>query len=61
MPKKTSRPPYSQRFLEKYGRGLTPDEVRLVQGYRGLHKKQRAALLTMLSHVLIENTQAGVR
>jgi hypothetical protein len=55
------RPLYSQRFLEKYGRTLRREEVRLVQGYRGLSLKQREGLLMFVSAIVIDNAQTGLQ
>lgn len=54
------RPDYSPRFLSNYGRDLKMEEIRLVQGYRGLTTQQREALLTFVSEIIIANAQAGV-
>lgn len=55
------RPLYSQRFLAKYGRGLRRDELRLVQGYRGLSTRQREGLHALVSAMLLENVQAHAK
>jgi len=38
------RPEYPQRWLERYGRTLTGDEIRLVQAYRGIDADAQADL-----------------
>jgi hypothetical protein len=43
---------YSVPFREQYGRSLTREEIRLVQGYRGLSAPKQAALLTLVSSML---------
>ena len=61
MSKKKSpadRPLYSSRWLSTYGRGLTRDEIRLVQGYRGLPRKQQAALLQLLGDLIVSDARA---
>lgn len=54
-----SRPLYSQRFLERYGRGLKREEISLVQGYRGLSRGQRAGLILLVSEAILDNTITG--
>jgi hypothetical protein len=58
MPKtSTPRPLYSQRFLEKYGRNLKREEIRLVQGYRGLPAPKQAALLALVSSMIVDGAR----
>jgi hypothetical protein len=52
--KSTPRPLYSQRFLEKYGRGLKREETRLVQGFRGLSADLRSYLLAFSSALVTD-------
>jgi hypothetical protein len=57
MKAKKPTPLYSQRSLEQFGRSLTRDELRLVQGYRGLPAVKQAALDTALRAILVDRTQ----
>jgi hypothetical protein len=50
---------YSKRFLATYGSRLKREEIRLVQGYRGLSPEKRAALLTLVSYLVIERAKGG--
>ena len=40
---------YSRAFLADYGRTLSRSEIRLVQGFRGLTRSDRAKLLQLVS------------
>ena len=62
MPKNTTssrreRPLYAQAWLARYGQALTREEVRLVQGYRGLPRRQRDALRALIADVVLHNTE----
>ena len=59
--KSTPHPMYSQRFLAQYGRTLTREELRLVQGYRGLTRNQRKGLHAIITDVIINNVRTGTR
>ena len=55
------RPDYPRRFLERYGRMLTSDEIRLVQAYRGLAPEGQAKLSAIASDLVIGRAQGGAR
>jgi hypothetical protein len=57
----TQREPYSKPFLQRYGAGMKSDEIRLVQAYRGLGTKMRAALLTLASYAIIAQAEARAK
>jgi len=50
-------PSYSAKFLAKYGRSLTRDDIRLTQAFRGLPAAKRAALLEHASLAVISHAQ----
>ena len=41
--------------------GVTPDEIRLVNGYRGLMAEQKEAVLTLISHAILANAEADAQ
>lgn len=44
---------YSRAFLARYGQRLTRDELRLVQGFRGLPVGTRAQLLNVIATLIL--------
>lgn len=44
---------YSKRWLAEYGQRLRLEEIRLVQGFRGLSRDNQGCLLALLSDLLI--------
>lgn len=53
-PKKPQpRPDYPPRWLERYGRTLTPDEIRLVQAHRGMDEPGRDCLLNVAGRLVL--------
>ena len=55
----TPRPDYSQRFLERYGRTLTDDEIQLLQASRGLPDAQRIHLRRYAAGLIVEHVSEG--
>jgi hypothetical protein len=55
----TDRPLYSKRFLSTYGQRLRREEIRLVQGYRGLAPTQREGLLMLVSALVIDRVKGA--
>ncbi len=56
-----ARHPYSKAWREAYGRGLTRDEIRLVQGYRGLSKRTQGLVLTLVARLVLKRAAGGAR
>jgi hypothetical protein len=56
-----ARPRYSQRFLANYGRNLQNEEIRLVEGYRGLSPQQQEGLLQLVSALVLDNVTGGAK
>jgi hypothetical protein len=52
---------YSRTWLAEYGRSLTRDEIRLVQGFRGLNRSQQQNALTYMSDRVIERASPPLR
>ena len=53
------RPEYPQRWLERYGRTLTGDEIQLVQAHRGLPPGQQAHLNAYAAGLIVELASNG--
>ena len=53
------RPEYPQRWLERYGRTLTGDEIQLVQGRRGLPPEQQTHLNAYAAGLIVERASNG--
>jgi hypothetical protein len=60
-PKAAARADYSQRFLERYGRSLSRQEIRLVQGYRGMAPEAQLVLLNTASALVPARPKGGAR
>jgi hypothetical protein len=60
-PRKTPqpRPEYPQRWLERYGRTLTGDEIQLVQARRGLPPDQQTHLNAYAAGLIVERASHG--
>ena len=53
------RPEYPQRWLERYGRTLTGDDIQLVQARRGLPPEQQAHLNAYAAGLVVEHASHG--
>ncbi len=57
--RQTPRPLYSKRFLSDFGQKLKREEIRLVQGYRGLSRGQRDGLCQLVSALALERARGA--
>jgi hypothetical protein len=56
-----ARADYPKRFLERYGRMLTSDEIRLVKAYRGLAPDDQAKLRRVAAETVMARARGGAR
>jgi hypothetical protein len=55
------RPDYSPRWLERYGRTLTGDEIQLVQASRGMDEQGRDCLLNVAGRLVLARPKRRVK
>ena len=56
-----NRPEYSQAWLARYGQGLSREEIRLVQAYRGLDAQQQEGAVMLLSSLVVQRAEEQAR
>jgi hypothetical protein len=59
LKKQQPRPDYPKRWLERYGRSLTGEEIRLVQAHRGLPSPYQTHLNRYASGLIVELASDG--
>jgi hypothetical protein len=53
------RPEHSRRWLERYGRTLTGDEIQLVQAHRGITEPEQRALRACAAQLVLNRATAN--
>ena len=46
---------HSQRWLESYARALTVDEIRLIQGFRGLSERMQQTVSVLMMELALQH------